>query len=61
MQNILRLTMIGRFDALKRIHQNNGTVGGFMKEWVSQVGMLCGARFSSDASCLNLSGAINQQ
>ena len=60
-RNILRVTMIGKFNALKWIHQNNGTAGGFMKEWISQVGMLCGAGFSSDASCLNLSGVINQQ
>ena len=60
-KNILRLMMIGRFDALKWIHQNNGTEGGFMKKWISQVGMLYRAGFSSDASCLNLSVAINQQ
>ena len=53
--------MIGRFDVLKQIHQNNDTVEGFMKEWVSQVGLLCGAGISSDANCLNLSGAIIQQ
>ena len=28
-----------------------------MNDWISQAGMLSGAKFSSDVNCLNLSGA----